>query len=116
MNVYSCIGNLTADPEIFGYGNNETGAHYTVAVNAGKDKTLFVNCTAYGANAKVAVDYFKKGMKIGISGALLPVEYTSKDGTKHKSFGVRVQSQTFCESKKKEEPGYVSLDDDVPFA
>lgn len=107
MNKVILIGRLTRDPE---YRDGENPfCRYTLAVdNWSKDKEAdFINCVAFKRNAEIARDNYHKGIKIAISGRIQTGKYTNKDGQTIHTTDVVIESQEFCESKKK-------ADDDLP--
>jgi len=106
MNIYTCIGNLTADPKIRTSQTNDgelTIATFSIAINNGKDlEPLYLNCVAFNQKATLIRDYLTKGSKVGISGALTSRTY-EKDGVKGKVFEVIISSIEFLSPKKAEE-------------
>lgn len=99
MNKIILIGRLTDDPEIGYYNGDSAYARYTLAVTrANGEDADFIRCTSFGRNAEVAEEYFKKGMKIAVSGRLEINRYESEDGARYYT-NVLVDSQEFCEKK-----------------
>ena len=131
MNKIILMGRLTADTELrYIPGENPLAvAHYCVAVNRKYQKNTeqnadFINCTVFGKSAEFANEYFKKGMRICVSGRLKTGKYTDKDGNTRYTTEVIVEDQEFAQSKKEnstasEEPefNYDELNDgdDLPF-
>ncbi len=105
MNNVALTGRLGDDPEIrYSQGANPMCvANYTLAVGAGKDKTAWIDCVAFGNVAEFCEKYLHKGMLIGVTGSLDTNTYTSKDGVKRKSVKVVVRQHDFLE-KKQEAP------------
>ena len=109
MNKVILMGRLTRDPEVrYSQGENSTAiARYTLAVdrrnargNNGDDQTAdFINCVAFGRSGEFAEKYFRKGIKLLVSGRIQTGSYTNKDGVKVYTTEVVVEDQEFAESK-----------------
>ena len=114
MNKVILIGRLTRDPEVrYSQSSNSAGesgmaiAKYTLAVdrrvsrNSNSDEPTadFIYCTAFGKAGEFAEKYFRKGIKIAVSGRIQTGSYTNKDGVKVYTTDVIVDEQEFCESK-----------------
>lgn len=115
MNKVILMGRLTRDPE-----DRQTFVKYTIAVDRfNKDKESdFISCVAFGKTADFAKNYLSKGTKVAITGRIQTGSY-EKDGRKIYTTDVVVETQEFCESKKKveetEPEKYVQVDkDDLP--
>ena len=88
MNKVILMGRLTRDPEIrYSQGEQSTAvARYTIAVDRrfrrdGDQQTAdFINCVAFGRQGEFAEKYFRKGIKIAITGRIQTGSYTNKDG------------------------------------
>ena len=103
MNKLIIMGNLGKDPEAKQASNGNSFCTFSVATSESwKDKTTgekqtktqWHNCISYGKQSEVIAQYFKKGSKILIVGA---VEYSEKDG---KYFtNVKVNEFSFVDSK-----------------
>lgn len=107
MNKVELVGRLTRDPEVrYSQGEKATAiARFTLAVdrrvkdadgNYGAD---FISCVAFGKTGDFLEKYFKKGMKIGITGRIQTGNYTNKDGVKVYTTDVVVDDAEFVESK-----------------
>ena len=78
MNKVILMGRLTRDPEIrYSQGEQSTAvARYTIAVDRrfrrdGDQQTAdFINCVAFGRQGEFAEKYFRKGIKIAITGRI----------------------------------------------
>ena len=109
MNKVILMGRLTRDPEIrYSQGEQSTAvARYTLAVdrrfvrNNGADQQTadFINCVAFGRSAEFAEKYFRKGLKIVVTGRIQTGSYTNRDGQKVYTTDVVVEDQEFAESK-----------------
>lgn len=107
MNKVILMGRLTRDPEVrYTQGENATAvARYTLAVDRrynknNSDQTAdFINCVAFGKAADFAEKYFRKGLKIAVTGRIQTGSYTNKDGNKVYTTDVVVEESEFAESK-----------------
>ena len=103
------MGRLTRDPDIKYTQASESMciARYTLAVDRRRRKDEsgdspnadFISCVAFGKAAEFAEKYFRKGIKITISGRIQTGSYVNKDGVKIYTTDVVVEDQEFAESK-----------------
>jgi single-strand DNA-binding protein len=111
MNVVNLIGNFTADPDVRN-ANGKTVTRMTLAVNRkfknaeGRYDADFISCVAFDKNAEFIEKYFRKGMKIGVTGHIQTGSYTNRDGQKVYTTDVIVDSSEFVErqSQQSNEP------------
>lgn len=133
MNLVIESGRLTKDPEIRTSPGGSTVARYTLAVDKkfkrdGEPTADFIPCVAFGKTAEFAERWFRKGIKIAITGHLASGSYEGKNGKVY-TLDVVIDSQEFCEKKDatetpkepKPEPAtddFMSIPDgaDLPFA
>lgn len=106
MNKVELIGRLTRDPDIrYSTGDNATAiARYTLAVDRrfkkdGEQNADFIQCIAFGKSAEFAEKWFKKGLKIAVTGRIQTGSYVNKDGVTVYTTDVVVEEQEFVESK-----------------
>ncbi len=107
MNKVILMGRLTRDPEVrYSQGDSSTAiARYSLAVDrrrtsgGGEQTADFINIVAFGRSAEFAEKYFRKGMKVLVTGRIQTGSYTNKDGQKVYTTDVVVEDQEFCESK-----------------
>ena len=106
MNKVILMGRLTRDPEVrYSAGENATAiARYTLAADRkykqeGQQNADFIQCIAFGKSAEFAEKYFRKGMKIAITGRIQTGSYTNKEGQKVYTTDVVIEEQEFAESK-----------------
>lgn len=110
MNKVILMGRLTRDPEVrYSQGDQSSAyARYTLAVdrrfsrnNGGDNQQTadFINCVAFGRTAEFAEKYFRKGIKIAITGRIQTGSYTNREGQKVYTTDVVVEEQEFAESK-----------------
>ncbi|MDD7641318.1 MAG: single-stranded DNA-binding protein [bacterium] len=109
MNKVILMGRLTRDPEVrYSQGENAMAvARYTLAVDRrvsrnnqnGEPTADFIQCVAFGRSGEFAEKYFRKGMKVVVTGRIQTGSYTNKDGQKVYTTDVVVEDQEFAESK-----------------
>lgn len=106
MNKIILMGNLTRDPEVrYSTGDNPTAiARYTLAVNRryqreGEPSADFFSCVTFGKSAEFVERYFRKGIKITLSGRIEMRKFTNKEGQPVNTVEVIVEEQEFAESK-----------------
>lgn len=107
MNKVILMGRLTRDPEVrYVQGNDENTAiaRYTLAVDRrrkveGQQDADFINCVAFGKAGEFSEKYFRKGMKVLITGRIQTGSFTNKDGQKVYTTDVVIEEQEFAESK-----------------
>ena len=107
MNKVILMGRLTRDPDVrYSQGEQSTAvARYTIAVDRrfkrdGDQQTAdFINCVAFGRQGEFAEKYFRKGIKIAVTGHIQTGSYTNKDGQKVYTTDVVIEEQEFAESK-----------------
>lgn len=108
MNRVILMGRITKDVDARGDGNNMV-ARYSLAVDRrfknkdGEYETDFINVVAFGKSAEFAEKYFKKGMKVLVTGRIQTGSYTNKDGQKVYTTDIVAEDQEFCESKSSSE-------------
>ena len=103
------MGRLTRDPEVrYSQGDNAMAvARYTLAVDRrvsrnnqnGEPTADFIQCVAFGRSGEFAEKYFRKGLKVVVTGRIQTGSYTNKDGQKVYTTDVVVEDQEFAESK-----------------
>ena len=106
MNKVNLIGRLTRDPDVrYTQGDSPmTIAKFSLAVprkikQENQPDCDFINCVSFGKSAEFAERYFRKGIKIAVTGRIQTGNYTNKDGVKVYTTDVIVEEQEFCESK-----------------
>jgi len=110
MNKVILMGRLTRDPEVrYSQGENAMAiARYTLAVdrrgsrnnnNDDQQTADFIGCVAFGKAGEFAEKYFRKGIKIAVTGRIQTGSYTNKDGVRVYTTDVVVEEQEFAESK-----------------
>ncbi len=113
MNKVILMGRLTRDPEVrYSQGDNSMAiARYTLAVdrrfNRNNDENTadFIGCVAFGRAGEFAEKYFRKGLKVLVTGRIQTGSYTNRDGVKVYTTDVVVEDQEFAESKNSSSAG-----------
>lgn len=105
MNKFIGAGRLTADPEIRSSADGMMVGKYTIAIDRrGKDNEAdFIRIVTFGKAAEFASKYFKKGMKVLITGHIQTGSYTKEDGSKVYTTDIIAEDQEFCEKKQTEQ-------------
>ena len=105
MNNVSLLGRLVRDPEVR-YGQNESVsvAKFSLAVERkwkrdGEPTVDFINCTVFGKSAEFTEKYFRKGMRVAITGRIQTGSYKNKDGQTVFTTEIIVESQEIAQSK-----------------
>lgn len=105
MNNVSLVGRLVRDPEVR-YGQNESVsvAKFSLAVERkwkrdGEPTVDFINCTVFGKSAEFTEKYFRRGMRVAITGRIQTGSYKNKDGQTVFTTEIIVESQEIAQSK-----------------
>ena len=112
MNQVVLMGRLTKDPELRNTGELSI-TRYTLAVDRRfrNNEADFIPCVAFGKAADFADKYFRKGMRVAISGRIQTGSYEGKNGKVYTT-EVIVEDQEFAQNKEeKEERPRVNPDD-----
>tara|TARA_R110000824_G_scaffold374745_1_gene565344 strand:+ start:3070 stop:3501 length:432 start_codon:yes stop_codon:yes gene_type:complete len=81
MNLYICSGNLTKDPELRMVSDGKPVTTLRLAVNSGKDNTIFLNVTVWDKPAENCCKYLSKGSPVMVRGELKEARvYTARTG------------------------------------
>ena len=89
MNHCSFIGNLAADPESKSLKNGDDVVSFRIgcserwtdkASGEKKERTEWVNCTAFSPVAKVISQYTSKGSKVFVAGKMQTRKWQDKEG------------------------------------
>lgn len=109
MNKVVLVGRLTRDPEVrYPQGEGTAVGRYTVTVDRrfkrdNEPTADFIPCVVFGRSAEFAERYFRRGMRVSISGRIQTGSYTNKDGKKVYTTEVVVEEQEFAESRSESE-------------
>ena len=102
MNNVSIIGRITNDLEVRVVGNDLKVLSFSIAYNERrreKDETSFFDVTAWGRQAEVIANYFRKGHRIGVSGRLRQERFKDRDGNNRSRITIVLADFTFIEQK-----------------
>lgn len=139
MNKAILMGRLTRDPVVrysnVGYSQEQLCiARYTLAIDrktkdAGTD---FIPVVAFGKAGEFVNKYFRKGMKVVVTGHIQTGGYINKDGNQVYTTDIIAEDQEFAESKaagqtqpgngqsEADEHGFINIpegiDEDLPFS
>ncbi|MCL1950463.1 MAG: single-stranded DNA-binding protein [Turicibacter sp.] len=91
MNSCQLLGRLTKDPELRHSQNGGAYSYFTLAVDDGRDKALFIDCVCHKATAENLCKYQGKGSLIAVTGKINVNEW-EKDSIKHRKFQINVFS------------------------
>jgi single-strand DNA-binding protein len=88
-------------------------ARYTLAVdrrfsrnnNNDGQNADFIPCVAFGKAGEHAEKYYRKGIKVAVSGRIQTGSYTNRDGVKVYTTEVIVEDQEFAESRNASQQG-----------
>ena len=81
MNKVILCGRTCREWKTHKYGEGKSFVTNTIAIQEGKDKTEFVNVTAFGNTAEVVYKYVKKGDMVLMEGSI-HTSLSEKDGKK----------------------------------
>ncbi len=121
MNKVILMGRLTNDPQITRGQNEINIAKYTLAVqrkiknDKGEYDSDFISCVAFGKAADFSEKYYRKGLKVLVSGRIQTGSYTNKEGKKVYTTDVILEEQEFAESKKEGQVSVANQEDDNAF-
>lgn len=107
MNNVNLIGRLTKDPfisqkekQLFTKINLAVNETYKDKDGSEKTKTAFIDCIAFGKNAKKIGDFLNQGDRVIVSGKLINNNYTDKKDQKVYSINVLIQAIDFLAKAK----------------
>ncbi|MBT9158971.1 MAG: Single-stranded DNA-binding protein [Dehalococcoidia bacterium] len=102
-NTVAIMGTLGRNPEIRYFGSDSVICEIAIASNRkvkGQDITDWWQCKAWGKTAEVIAEYFKKGQRIVVYGALKQEHWIDKDTGKDRNKPViRVNTFDFVERR-----------------
>lgn len=115
MNIFCFAGNLTKEPELKSTQSGKQVASFSVAINEGKDKTLFINCVAWEKTGELIAQYCQKGDRFSGSGKLSIRKYDDKDGVTKYVTEIIVHEFDFPPKGNADKPAQkpVERDDDI---
>ena len=97
-------GRFTRDPDVRYTDGGSTIARFSLAVDRrfqpeNGPTADFINCVAFGKKAEFIEKYFKKGMKMEVTGRIQTGSYTNRDGVKIYTTEVVAEQVGFAESR-----------------
>lgn len=98
MNNWVFAGRLTKQPEIKKV-NDKSLCNFSVALNEGKDKVVFIECDWWG-NRGEFLESVSKGTFVVVSGRFNPRKWQTKEGVEKVVFGCTVDNVTVNYSNK----------------
>jgi len=130
MNSCNFVGRLCKDPELKYTQNSMAVCKYTIAVQRRfkKDTADFINVVAFKESAEFVSNYFKKGMRVFVSGEMQTGSYEGEDGVRRYTTDIIQQNCGFADGAhktegsgqegQKEQNGFAQVgddDEDLPF-
>jgi single-strand DNA-binding protein len=101
INKYIAIGHLTKDPETKEFTNN-TKCSFGLALNQGKDETLFWDVECWNRVAENCQKYIKKGSCVYVEGKIKESKWEDKNGNPRSKRYVSADLVRFLPNGKKE--------------
>jgi single-strand DNA-binding protein len=106
-NTVTLIGRLGQNPEIIKFDNGNSKATFSLATNESyKNKdgekvesTEWHRLTIWGKRVETAEKYLKKGMEIVVEGRLTYNKWEDKEGAKHSTTEINVNSFSIISAK-----------------
>ena len=87
------VGNLAREPELRQTPNGNDDCNFTLLSNF-KDETTTFECSAWGYNAKTAMEYFAVGNQITVTGTAQLNLFEKRDGSTGCSVRINVSSMS----------------------
>lgn len=117
LNSLVLVGRLISDPELKKTKTNKSVCTFTIAINKGKEKAKFFDCTVWDKGAEYISTYGRKGNIVGVVAEWNYNEYVDKDGKKqraHEALCSRVQLLSVNKKEEKtEEPSFFTKEMNV---
>ncbi len=120
MNSVVLMGRLVADPETRTTSTGDTSSaisRFKLAVDRrvardAEQTADFIGCVCFNKTAEFVEKYFRKGMKVAVSGEIRTGSYTNKDGVKVYTQDIVVNNCEFAEGKKENQAAAPETDAD----
>lgn len=117
------IGRLTRDLELKTTKSGKSVCEFSLAVEAGKDQTDFIDCIAFDTLAENLATYQQKGNRIAVQGSIKKDVWKNKDGENRSKTYVRANvikylseaRKTDAEQNQEHIPNFTEVDEDLPF-
>lgn len=103
MNTVNLVGNLTHEIELKKTQKGDSVVNFSIAVKRrfSKDKTDFIEVTAWRHTAEFLSNYVRKGQRLGVVGRLEVNQYENQQGQKIKKYVVVADQVDLLETKIK---------------
>ena len=110
LNRVILMGRITQDLEVRQTPSGNAVLRFNVAVDrpvrqGAERQTDFITCTAWGQRAEFINRYFSKGRMIALEGQIRTGSYDDKNGVKHYTTEVNVDSVSFTGEPKQQGTG-----------
>lgn len=89
-NDYHCIGRLGQEPELRYTPAGKAVCTLNVAIQTGKDETLWMKADLWEKAAENATEWLHKGSRVYLTGRLKQRDWTDKDGNARRSIELTV--------------------------
>lgn len=116
MNVFCFSGNITKDIDLRSTTTGKQVANFGIAINEGKDKTLFLNCVAWDKTGELISQYCKKGDRLSGSGKIDIRKWTDKEGKDQWTTEIIVNQFDFPPKRIAEQSSDVGMTSNMPSA
>lgn len=116
MNVFCFSGNITKDIDLRSTNTGKQVANFSIAINEGKDKTLFLNCVAWDKTGELISQYCKKGDRLSGSGKIDIRKWTDKEGKDQWTTEIIVNQFDFPPKRTAEQSSDVGMTGNMPSA
>ena len=102
LNQCSFIGHLGKDPELTVTSDGKPITKFSLAVDQGKDETMWLNITTWDKLAEFVEKYARKRMQVFVQGKLKQRSYKDKDNIKRLSYEIIASDVQLLEKRQKE--------------
>ena len=102
LNQCSFIGRLGKDPVLAVTKEGKPYTQFSLAVDQGKDQTMWLNVTCWDKLAETVEKYASKGMLVYVQGKLQIRKYTDKNKTEQTSIEIIAGNVQLLERREKE--------------
>lgn len=116
MNVFCFSGNITKDIDLRSTNTGKQVANFGIAINEGKDKTLFLNCVAWDKTGELISQYCKKGDRLSGSGKIDIRKWTDKEGKDQWTTEIIVHQFDFPPKRTVDQSSDVGMTGNMPSA
>lgn len=103
LNQCSFIGRLGKDPDFQVTQNGKPVAKFSLAVDQGKDQTMWLNITTWDKLAETIEKYARKGMLVFVQGKLQLRPYKDKQKVERVSVEIIASIVQLLEKRQREE-------------